>query len=215
LSWDVHLQKFDRQAEATFDLGVARRVLGRTSGFREVEPGVGEVEDDGYAEVYYGVEPSSDMMVAARSSSSGVIRLICELAAELRMAVFFPTETDWGVAALGVSQVDDLPDSSWEGWELGLRRRLSAMFALTQPWAQRLRSAGCSGTRSSSCFMGCAVSVMPARIASHLFARSAAMIPSNPTLLHSALTPISLARPPPMPMSEPTGFEPCNDSSGG
>jgi hypothetical protein len=104
------------------------------------------------------------------------------------MAVFFPTETDWGVAALGVSQVDDLPDSSWEGWELGRRRRLSAMFALTQPWAQRLRSAGCSGTRSSSCFMGCAVSVMPARIASHLFARSAAMIPSNPTLLHSALT---------------------------
>jgi hypothetical protein len=117
LSWDVHLQKFDRQAEATFDLGVARRVLGRTSGFREVEPGVGEVEDDGYAEVYYGVEPSSDMMVAARSSSSGVIRLICELAAELRMAVFFPTETDWGVAVLGVSQVDDLPDRSWKGWD--------------------------------------------------------------------------------------------------
>jgi hypothetical protein len=117
LSWDVHLQKFDRQAEATFDLGAARRLLGRTSGFCEVEPGVGEVEDDGYAEVYYGVEPSSDVMVAARGSSSGVIRLICELAAELRMAVFFPTETDWGVAVLGVSQVDDLPDRSWEGWE--------------------------------------------------------------------------------------------------
>lgn len=118
MSWDVYLEKFDRGAEATFDLGAARRVLGRTTGFREVEPGVGEVEDDGYAEVYYGVEPSSDVMVAARGRlSPGVIRLICELAAELRLAVFFPTETDWGVAVLDVSQVDDLPDGSWAGWE--------------------------------------------------------------------------------------------------
>jgi hypothetical protein len=87
LSWDVHLLKFDREAEATFDLGAARRLLERTSGFREVEPGVGEVEGDGYAEIYYGVEASSDLMVAARGSSpSAVIQLICELAAELRMA---------------------------------------------------------------------------------------------------------------------------------
>jgi hypothetical protein len=118
LSWDVHLLKFDREAEATFDLGAARRLLERTSGFREVEPGVGEVEGDGYAEIYYGVEASSDLMVAARGSSpSGVIQLICELAAELRMAVFFPTEPDWGVAVLGVAQAGDLPDRSWNGWE--------------------------------------------------------------------------------------------------
>jgi hypothetical protein len=51
LSWDVHLLKFDREAEAPFDLGAARRLLERTSGFREVEPGVGEVEGDGYAEI--------------------------------------------------------------------------------------------------------------------------------------------------------------------
>jgi hypothetical protein len=31
------------------------------------------------------------------------------------MAVFFPAEIDWGVAVLGVSQVDDLPDGSREG----------------------------------------------------------------------------------------------------
>jgi hypothetical protein len=93
---NVHLQKFDRGAEATFDLGAARGLLGRTSGFREMEPGVGEVEGDGYAEAYYGIEPSSDVMVASRAGSP---------------------ETGWGVAVLGRSHVDDLPDASWEGWE--------------------------------------------------------------------------------------------------
>jgi hypothetical protein len=117
LSWDVVLQKFDRKGETTFDLGAARRLLGRTRGFRDVEPGVGEVEGDGYAEVYYGVEASSDVMVSVRASSPEVIQLICEFAAELRMTVFFPTQSGLGAAVLGASQVDDLPDGSWEGWE--------------------------------------------------------------------------------------------------
>ncbi|MFL5926204.1 MAG: hypothetical protein ACJ77E_04650 [Gaiellaceae bacterium] len=117
MSWDVLLQKFERGAEATFDHGAARALLGRTSGFRQLEPGVGELEGDGYAEVYYGAEPSSDVMVAVRVGAPGVIDLVYRLAAELRMAVFFPTETDWGVAVLDQAQVDDLPDSSWHGWE--------------------------------------------------------------------------------------------------
>ena len=33
------------------------------------------------------------------------------------MTVFFPTESGLGAAVLGASQVDDLPDGSWEGWE--------------------------------------------------------------------------------------------------
>jgi len=80
LSWDVVLQKFDRGSEATFDLNGARSLLGRTRGFRELEPGIGEVEGRGYAEVYYGAEPSSDVMVSARGRSPEVIELICELA---------------------------------------------------------------------------------------------------------------------------------------
>src|SRR5919197_6374045 len=52
-------------------------------------------------------------------------------------------------------------------------------------------------------------------IASHFFERSAGMIPSNPVLSKRALTPIRLAMSLPMSMSEPTGFEPWYDSSGG
>jgi hypothetical protein len=117
LSWDVVLQKFDRRSEATFDLAAARRLLGRASGFCEVEPGIGEIEGDGYAEIYYGVESSSDVMVSVRAISQEVIQLICEFAAELCMAVFVPTENSWGAVVLDPSLVDDLPDESWEGWE--------------------------------------------------------------------------------------------------
>jgi hypothetical protein len=83
----------------------------------EVEPGIGEIEGHGYAEIYYGVEASSDVMVSVRASSQEVIQLICDFAAELRMAVFVPTENSWGAVVLDPSLVDDLPDESWEGWE--------------------------------------------------------------------------------------------------
>jgi hypothetical protein len=117
LSWDVHLQKFERGAEAIFDLGAARAVLERTTGFRDIEPGIGEVVGDGYAEVYYGPEPSSDVMVAVRAGSPTVLDLIGRLTSELRMTVFFPNESGFGLAVLGSSQAEDLPDRSWEGWE--------------------------------------------------------------------------------------------------
>jgi hypothetical protein len=117
VSWDVLLQKFDRGSEATFDLDRARELLRQTSGFCEIEPGVGEIDGDEYAEIFYGVEPSSDVMISVRAASPVVYELIWELAAHLRMAVFFPTEDDWRVAVLDRSQADDLPDASWEGWE--------------------------------------------------------------------------------------------------
>jgi len=92
-------------------------LLGQTTGFRDIDPGVGEVVGNGYAEVYYGAEPSSDMMVAVRAGSPAVIELICKLAADHQMTVFFPTDSGWGLAVLGSSQAEDLPDRSWEGWE--------------------------------------------------------------------------------------------------
>jgi hypothetical protein len=103
--------------EANFDLDAARGILRRTSGFREAEPGVGELVDGGYAEIYYGAEPSSDVMVSVRVASRAVLQLIYDLAAELRMVVFFPTDESWGVATVERSRVGDLPGPSWEGWE--------------------------------------------------------------------------------------------------
>jgi hypothetical protein len=67
--------------------------------------------------MYCGVEASSDVMVSVRASSQEVIQLICEFAAELRMAVFVPTENSWGAVVLDPSLVDDLLEQSWEGRE--------------------------------------------------------------------------------------------------
>jgi hypothetical protein len=117
MSWDVHLQKFDQGAVVNFDLDAAKRVLRLTSGFREAEPGVGEIVEGGSADIYYGPEPSSDVLVSVRAASAAVLQLIYELAVELRMVVFFPTETGWGAAVVEQSQADDLPDASWDGWE--------------------------------------------------------------------------------------------------
>ncbi|HEX3679481.1 MAG TPA: hypothetical protein VHU90_07155 [Galbitalea sp.] len=117
MSWDVHLQKFDQGREVQFDLQAAQKTLQRTRGFREAEPGIGELVEGGYAEIYYGSEPSCDMMVSVRAASSTVFQLIYDLAAELRMVVFFPTEKSWSAAVVEPSQSDDLPDRSWEGWE--------------------------------------------------------------------------------------------------
>jgi hypothetical protein len=117
VSWDVHLQKFDQGREVNFDLEVAQTILRRTRGFRAAEPGVGELVEGGSAEIYYGAEPSSDVMVSIRAASSTVFQLIYDLAAELRIVVFFPTEESWGAAVVEPSQSHDLPDLSWEGWE--------------------------------------------------------------------------------------------------
>jgi hypothetical protein len=117
VSWDVHLQKFDQGGEVNFDLEAAQKILRSTRGFRQAEPGVGELVEGGYAEIYYGFEPSSDVMVSIRAASSTAFQLIYDLAAELRMVVFFPTEESWGAAVVEPSQSRDLPDSSWEGWE--------------------------------------------------------------------------------------------------
>jgi hypothetical protein len=114
VSWDVHLLKFQGGAEANFDLGAAEAVLRGASGFLGAEPGVGEL---GSSDIYYGPEPSSDVMVAVRAASPAVFQLIYDLAVELRMVVFFPTEASWGVAVVERSQVDDFPDASWDGWE--------------------------------------------------------------------------------------------------
>src|ERR1022692_1326146 len=56
---------------------------------------------------------------------------------------------------------------------------------------------------------------MPLMTASQRLPSSAAMIPSKPVFLKLALTPISCETALPMSMSEPTGVEPCWDSSGG
>jgi hypothetical protein len=117
LSWDVVLQKFERGAEATFDLDAAKVLLRQTSGFRDIEPGICEVVGDGYAEIYYGAGPSSDIMVAVRAGSPALIELICKLAAALQMTVFFPTDSGWELAVLSASQAEDLPGRSWDGWE--------------------------------------------------------------------------------------------------
>ena len=55
-----------------FDLELAERVLRRTRGFCEAEPGVGEIVEGGFAEIYYGSKPSSDVMVSIRASSATV-----------------------------------------------------------------------------------------------------------------------------------------------
>jgi hypothetical protein len=117
VSWDVHLQKFHQGAELNFDRDAAVKVLRRTTGFREAEPGVGEVVEGGYAAIYYGLEPSSDVMVSVRAASPTVFQLIYDLAVELRMVVFFPTAESWGAAVVEQPQDGDLPDASWEGWE--------------------------------------------------------------------------------------------------
>jgi hypothetical protein len=117
VSWDVHIQKFDQGGEVNFDLEAAQRILRRRGGFRAAEPGVGELVEDGHAEIYYGAEPSSNVMVSIRAASSTVFQLIYDLASELRMVVFFPTEESWGAAVVQPSQSHDLPDPSWEGWE--------------------------------------------------------------------------------------------------
>jgi len=118
VSWDVHLQKFDRGAEVNFDREAAQRILRRTAGFHAAEPGVGELVEGGYAEIYYGAEASSTVMVSMRAASSSIaFQLIYDLASELRMVVFFPTEESWGLAVVEPSQSDDLPGPSWDGWE--------------------------------------------------------------------------------------------------
>ena len=117
MSWDVHLQKFDQGREVNFDLEAAQRILRRTPGFRAAEPGVGELVEGGYAEIYYGSEPSSNVMISIRTASSAVFQLMYELAAELRMVIFFPAEDSWGAAVVEPSQSHDLPHPSWEGWE--------------------------------------------------------------------------------------------------
>ena len=113
----AHLQKFDQGAVVNFDLELAERVLRRTRGFCEAEPGVGEIVERGFAEIYYGSKPSSDVMVSIRASSATVLQLIYDLAAELQMVVFFPTEESWGAIVVEQSQARDLPDPSWSGWE--------------------------------------------------------------------------------------------------
>jgi hypothetical protein len=117
VSWDVHLQKFDGGAEVNFDLEAAQRILRQTRGFIAAEPGVGELVEGGYAEIYYGSEPSSTVMVSVRGASTAAVQVIYELAAELRMVVFFPTDESWGAAVVEPSQSHDLPGPSWEGWE--------------------------------------------------------------------------------------------------
>jgi hypothetical protein len=117
VSWDVHLQKFQQGVEMNFDRDAAAGVLRRTTGFREAEPGVGELVECGSAEIFYGLEPSSDVMVSVRAASPTVLQLIYDLAVELRMVIFFPTAESWGVVVVEQSQAGDLPDASWEGWE--------------------------------------------------------------------------------------------------
>jgi hypothetical protein len=73
--------------------------------------------EGGYAAIYYGLEPSSDVMVSVGAASPRVLQLIYDLAVELRMVVFFPTAESWGAAVVEQSQAGDLPDASWEGWE--------------------------------------------------------------------------------------------------
>jgi hypothetical protein len=117
VSWDVHLLKFDQGVVANFDLETAGRALRQTSGFRETEPGIGELVEGGFAEIFYGPEPSSDVMVSVRAASPAIWQVIYDLAAELRMVLFFPTEESWGAAVVEQSQARDLPDPSWEGWK--------------------------------------------------------------------------------------------------
>jgi hypothetical protein len=140
LSWDVLLQKFDHRTPATFDLDAARNILRRTNGFSEIEPGVGEVEGDGYAEIYYGTEPSTDVMIAVRVASPAVFRRGCELGVVLRMVLFFPTEPSWGIAVLDASQADDLPGSSWEQFEDGFTRPAPLVCADREQLAAALKS---------------------------------------------------------------------------
>jgi hypothetical protein len=96
VSWDVHLQKFDQGREVNFDLEVAQRILRRAPGFRTAEPGVGELVEGGYAEIYYGSEPSSNVMISIRTASSAVFQLMYELAAELRMVIILPRRGQLG-----------------------------------------------------------------------------------------------------------------------
>jgi hypothetical protein len=117
VSWDVHLQKFQQGAEVNFDLDAAERVLRRTRGFCALEPGVGELVEGGYAEIHYGADPSSDVMVSVRAASPLALQLIYDLAVELRMVVFFPTDAGWGAAVVEQSQADDLPGPAWAGWQ--------------------------------------------------------------------------------------------------
>jgi hypothetical protein len=156
VSWDVHLQKFDQGAEANFDLAAAKRVLRGTGGFREAEQGVGELVGGGFAEIHHGAEPSSDVMVSVRAASPAVSRLIYDLAAELRMVVFFPTERGWGVAVVDESQAGDLPGrpgmaGTTSATASRLRRRLSAVTPASWPrcWLP-LTTAGRHGPMEAS-----------------------------------------------------------------
>ncbi len=85
MSWDVVLVR-----DPSFDLERARELLGAAPGFEELEAGIGEVTGDGYAEVYYGAEPSSDIMVAVRTGSDTIFHLIPELAEQLGMRIVTP-----------------------------------------------------------------------------------------------------------------------------
>ena len=85
MSWDVALVR-----EGTFDLGRARELLAAQPGFEEVEPGMGEVTGDGYAEIYYGDEPSSDIMVSVRVGADTIFRLIADLAQQLELRIVTP-----------------------------------------------------------------------------------------------------------------------------
>ena len=59
------------------------------------------------------------------------------------------------------------------------------------------------------------VSFMPLMIASHLFERSAATMPSKPVFWNFTDMPSRFATAVPMSMSEPRFLPPCTNSSGG
>jgi hypothetical protein len=92
-------------------------LLHKTDSFRELEPGVGEIESDGIAELYYGIAESSDLLVAVRVASPTILQLIQDLAVELGMVVLFPSDGGWTAAVTGQAQAADVPEASWEGWE--------------------------------------------------------------------------------------------------